>query len=563
MRKHFYAALAVTLCFALNASAQTLFTIDKEPVSVSQFLTAYKKNNAAAGKDVQGMKAYLDLYIASRLKIKEAKTRGIDTMPQLISDLQGLRRQILPSYLNDEAAINILVDEAFTRSQKDIHLAHIFIAAMGRDTMAAAQKAREAYGKLSGGEAFSDVAKQYSNDPSVMLNGGDAGFITVFGLPYHLENLIYKTAAGKASAVYRSKGGYHIFKNLGERKAVGRMKGAQILIALAPGATDNAKTAARRVADSIYKRLQAGDDFAKLATQFSNDVISAASNGVMPEFGVGDYEPLFENTIYGLAKDGAISKPFETAHGWHIVKRLARVPVATALTEKVKEALRVKVEQSDRINTTKDALAKRVILEAHLSEPTFNPDALWLYTDSLVNNKNPLPFTNSSNKDYLIQLGRKKVVLFDWIAYAQANRLAGNGSTSKQYGEQFWNSFIPHVALEYYKENLEDFNPLFRAQVEEFKDGNLFFEIMQQQVWGPAQTDTAALVNWYAAHRSNYMWKKSVDAVIFYASDAASANLLKKDLIKTPAGWKDHVAGLSEKIVADSNRFEIVSIPNP
>ena len=97
------------------------------------------------------------------MKIKEARSRGYDTLPQMVSDLDNLRQQILPNYLNDKEAVNKLVDEAYTRLQKDIHLAHIFVSFQQNgvvDTVAALKKLAEVQDRLKKGIAFSEVAKQ-------------------------------------------------------------------------------------------------------------------------------------------------------------------------------------------------------------------------------------------------------------------------------------------------------------------------------------------------------------------------------------------------------------------
>jgi len=286
---------AFCMLMALSSSAQTLFTYGSASVSADEFLRAFKKNNNSA-KDEKAMKEYLDLFIASRLKINEAKEKRYDTLPQLVTDLANLRQQILPSYINDKESINKLLNEAFSRSQKDIHVAHIFIAFTkngNTDVAGGDKKRQELVEKLSKGVKFDELAKQYSDDPSALNNGGDIGWVTVFTLPYELENVVYTTSPAKTSAVHTSKIGYHIFKNLGERKAVGRMKAAQILLAFPPGADDALKAGLKKTADSIYSRLQAGEDFGKLATSLSNDVISSASNGQMQEFGVAEFNPVF------------------------------------------------------------------------------------------------------------------------------------------------------------------------------------------------------------------------------------------------------------------------------
>ena len=79
---------------------------------------------------------------------------------------------------------------------------------------------------------------------------------------------------------------------------------------------------------------------------------------------------------------------------------------------------------------------------------------------------------------------------------------------------------------QYYRIHLEDFNDDFRNQMNEFSDGNLFFEIMQQEVWNKAQNDSAALQALYEKNKNKYIWKQSADAVIFFCSDEATAKKL-------------------------------------
>ena len=99
---------------------------------------------------------------------------------------------------------------------------------------------------MAKGEDFLIVAQQFSDDPSAKTNKGDLDYITVFTLPYEFENIIYSTAPGKYSKPYLSKAGYHIFKNLGERKAVGKIKVQQILLAFPPGTDEAGKKSIQR-----------------------------------------------------------------------------------------------------------------------------------------------------------------------------------------------------------------------------------------------------------------------------------------------------------------------------
>lgn len=559
--KKLLTAFCVLVSFSL--SAQTIFHYGNDSVSVQEFLKAYNKNKTDT-KTEKAFRDYLNLYIASRLKIKEAKYRGYDTLPQMVSDLDNLRQQILPNYLNDKEAVNKLVDEAYNRSQKDIHLAHIFISFQQNgivDSIAALKKLADVQEKLKSGADFSAVAKQYSDDPSAKTNGGDLDWITAFNLPYALENLAYSTPVGKTSQVYRSKAGYHILKNIAERKDAGRIKAEQILIAFPPNANDALKAADKKLADSLYQRLLRGDDFGKLATKFSNDVVSSAANGQMMEFGVGEYDPVFEQTVYSLQKN-AISKPFLTSHGYHIVKLLSKEPAINKTDAKAMETLRSKVEQSDRIATTKTALANKVLKEAGYKKENFSSAELWAFSDSILNYQKLNSPVHLNGTSGLIQIADKKFLVSDWIGYAQTFRYKNDGSGIKPY-PQLWDEFVQAMALNYYQNNLEKYNDEFRDQISEFKDGNLFFEIMQREVWGPAQTDSIALVNYFEKNRSNYNWQPSVDAVIFYANDMATAQTFTSELKKSPTEWHNLVGNYEEKIAADSSRFEVTQIPNP
>ena len=107
------------------------------------------------------------------------------------------------------------------------------------------------------------MAIAFSADPSVKTNKGDLGFLTVFSLPYDLETLAYKTPVGKFSAPYRSKNGFHIFKKTAERKSIGKLKVAQVLLKIPADADGATRADFKRRADSIYEAAMKGADFGK------------------------------------------------------------------------------------------------------------------------------------------------------------------------------------------------------------------------------------------------------------------------------------------------------------
>ena len=558
-------SLLFTLFIAASLSAQTLFTYADKSVTASEYTKAFNKVYPAPVPDkAKKMRDYLDLYINSKLKIHEAMTRGYDSMPGFIEEYTALRNQVIENYMNDAQSMNALVNEAFDRSQKDIKVQHIFIPyylnVNYSDSPVVKLKIQEAYMELQSGKSFDDVALKFSADPSVAKNKGHLGYITVFSLPYQFENVIYNLSPGKFSTPYKSNSGYHIFKNLGERKAVGRIKVSQILIAVPPGSDEPAKKKLAELADSIYNRLQKGDDFGKLATLFSNDVVSSASNGSMPEFGLGTFDPVFEAAAFSLTKNGEISKPFLTDHGYHLVKRTSLTPPQTVKNKKGLDMTRILVEKDGRVNVAKDKLYNKILAQTGYKQFNVDQAMLQMYLDSVLASRPPSLGNPVNKATALFSVGQSTKVVNDLLTYSITNRYKLDGSGVKPFNE-LNEEFKRSAVMDYYRAHLEEFNEEFNMQMKELKDGNLFFDIMMREVWSNAQSDTAGQRKFYDQNKSKYKWNYSADAVIFYCGDDATAKSFRDLLIKDKSKWKTVLENFSDKITSDSARFEVTKIP--
>ena len=558
-------SLLFTFLIATSLSAQTLFTYADKSVSASEYTKAFNKvYPPPVVNKANKMRQYLDLYINSKLKIHEATLRGYDTMPGFVEEYTALRNQVIENYMNDAQSLNALVDEAFKRSQKDIKVQHIFIpyylGVNYSDSSVVKLKMQEAYMELQSGKSFDDVALKFSADPSVAQNKGNLGYITVFSLPYQFENVIYNLAPGKFSAPYRSNSGYHIFKNVAERKAVGRIKVSQILIAVPPGSDSSAKKKLAALADSIYNRLQKGDDFGKLATSFSNDVVSSASNGSMPEFGLGTFDPAFEAAAFSLTKNGQISKPFLTDHGYHIIKRTSLTPPLAVKNKKSLDMIRTLVEKDGRVNVAKDKLYNKILAQTGYKQFNVDQAMLQMYIDSVLAARPPSLGNPVNKTTALFSVGQSTKIVNDLLTYSISNRYKTDGSGLKPFNE-LNEEFKRNAVMEYYRAHLEEFNEEFNMQMKELKDGNLFFDIMMREVWSNAQSDTAGQRAFYEQNKSKYKWNYSADAVIFYCSDSATARSFRNSLVKDKTKWRSAQENFSDRITLDSSRFEITKIP--
>jgi peptidyl-prolyl cis-trans isomerase SurA len=552
--------------FAITTmKAQTLLTYGNQSVSKEEFLKAYQKNNTGKNPTEQSYRDYLELYTRYKLKVKAAFELKLDTLPNQLAEMKNFRSQVVDSYIKDDETLNKLVNEAFLRSQKDIHLAHIFIAvpknALPADTLKAFQKATEVYTNLKQGKAFGDIAVMYSDDPSAKSNHGDVGYITLFTLPYELETLAYGTQPGQFSKPYRSKAGYHIFKNLGDRKAIGRMKAAQILFLFPPNATDTIKATVKQKADSVYTVLANGADFAGLAKKYSGDNLSYQTGGEMAEFGAGKYDPVFETAVFALSKDGQISQPILTGFGYHIIKRLGRKPIPEVNNKETFEAYRQKVMNDPRIEYSRKTLLQKILREENYKRSSVNENELWAYTDSFMLHKALPVWPDMNDKTVLFSLGKKNIMVKDWLDYNKTARPAKRSIDTKPDKEWF-DQYLQTAAFAEYREHLEDYNKDFAFQLNEFREGNLLFEIMQRRIWDKASSDSAGLQSYYESHKDKYWWESSADAVLFTCSnEKASSDLQKKIQQENISSWRKLIDSSAGSAQADSGRFELTQLP--
>jgi hypothetical protein len=98
-----------------------------------------------------------------------------------------------------------------------------------------------------------------------------------------------------------------------------RIRARHILLRFPENATPAQIDSVRALAESLRSRLVAGEDFATLARQYSQDTGSGANGGDLGSFGRGEMVPPFEEAAFSLAV-GEISQVVETTFGLHIIR---------------------------------------------------------------------------------------------------------------------------------------------------------------------------------------------------------------------------------------------------
>lgn len=558
MRKIGLALLSLALTAGLFA--QNVFTYGKNAVPKDEFVRAFNKNPNVTTDRKAALKEYLDMYINFKLKVQAAYDEGLEKDPTQQYEMDNFRRQIADNIINEQANVKELVKQAFERSQKEILLSQIFIPTVpGEDSMQQYQKIQEAYKALKEGKNFETACQEYSTDEDTRKSNGDLGYVTAFTLPYEFENVIYGLKPNEFSSPYKSKIGYHIFKNVSERKSLGSRRVAQILIAMPPGSSEEEKVLAQKKADSVYQLIKDGQNFGKIAAAVSNDLSSNNNNGELPEFTTGTYSPDFEQAAFGLKNTGDVSKPFQTAHGFHIIKLLEAKSAASDITDAATFAtVQEKVIKDNRMDQAKKALIGKILTQIKYKPATFKSKDLFAYTDSVLEEKKATVI-GVNGKTVIFSFAKKNITGEDWTTYVKSIK-NGSETFSPDYN-QLLKQYTNVAAEEYYRDHLGDYNADYAKQVQEFKEANLLFAIMEKKVWGTANMDSTGLKAYYNTHKEKYIWPASADALIITANNQQLSDSLLKKLKLDINNWRDITGKFESDVIADSGRYELSQLP--
>ena len=135
-------------------------------------------------------------------------------------------------------------------------------------------------------------------------------------------------------------------ERLSEFQSEEERRASHILIAIASGATDEEKAAARTKADEIYQQLtQSPGRFAELAREHSQDPGSAEQGGDLGFFQRGFMVKEFDDATFALTA-GEISSPVQTQYGYHIIRVDEIKTVETTPFEQVREQLMTEIGKS-------------------------------------------------------------------------------------------------------------------------------------------------------------------------------------------------------------------------
>ena len=258
--------------------------------------------------------------------------------------VRQLRQRVIQSNVQvSDTEIDLLIKNGGV-TRGELHLGHIQInlpdGATAEQIGSAAAEAEDVVRQLREGMDFAAAAIRYS-DAQNALEGGDLGWRSYDEVPTAFADLGEKLQPGEVAEPIRGPNGFHIVKLIEKREATTSMvteyHARHILIRNSELVSP--AQAEQKVRD-LRARILAGEDFAKLAKENSEDGNNANLGGDMGWFALNAYGTKVAEAVSSIP-DGAISEPFQTDVGWHILQRME-----TRTSDKTAEAQRDKARQT-------------------------------------------------------------------------------------------------------------------------------------------------------------------------------------------------------------------------
>lgn len=230
--------------------------------------------------------------------------------------------------VTDQEVQNFLAsDLGKMQLSEEFRLANILIpvseGASSGEIQTAEHQAREVYEQLRQGADFAQLAIARSASETA-LEGGEMGWRKAGQLPPPFDNLVSALAPGQVTEPVRTPGGFIILKLIEKRGGDTLVRDeVHVRHILLKPSEIRSEEDTRRLVERLYQRIQAGEDFAELARNFSEDPGSALNGGdlnwIDPNALVPEFRDVMSNT-----PSGELSKPFKSPYGWHVLQVLGR-----------------------------------------------------------------------------------------------------------------------------------------------------------------------------------------------------------------------------------------------
>ncbi|MBN8570026.1 MAG: peptidylprolyl isomerase [Ignavibacteria bacterium] len=539
---------SVTMIVACSSmkKKQVVAEIGNEKIYLYEYEKQFLKSNpnidSARSKSLQDRKDFLDLLIKFRLKVKDARERGLLSSADIQNDINEYKKNFLSAFLIDKKIVEPHIKDLYDMKKYEVRASHILInlpqTANAEDSIKAYKKADDAIKELKDGVDFVTVAKKYSDDFTVQQNNGDLYYFTAGMTVPEFEEEVYSLKVGDFSKKpRRTMYGLHIVKLTDKRPRFESIRASHILLQDTKDSLGNTVDSIGNYnkAKSILDRIKNGEDFAKLATEFSQDPGSAPKGGDLGFFDRRRMVQAFDSAAFTL-KPGQVSGLVRTQFGWHIIK-LTEVKEYSSF-DKQKDNLKQDYKKGKAF---KDEYAKYIEnakknLDFKMDDNAFNfVKSKFDETKTIGSYNFDSLFSASDRQKTIATFKDGNIKVEDIITFYNRNRDLSNSFANAENVKKLLDgaSELPILNAMAIKDKIEK-DADYIELLTEYENGLLSFKIDQEELWSKIKITNEDMMKYYDANKTKYQYTENNETKIRAFDDvkAEISNTLQQEKFK-------------------------------
>lgn len=528
----FFLSVLIAGC---SGSRATLATVGDEQVPLQEFEKMYAANNGGWEKaklsSVEDRKRFLDLFINYKLKLVEARNRGLLSDTAVQNELRAYRATIASSYMLNKELIEPRLREMHRRQMVEIRASHILVRlpanATPVDTLVAYTKADQLR-KMLATASFDSVAKQYSQDPSARVNNGDLGWFSQGRMVPEFEEAAYALQPGEVSRVpVRSQFGYHIIMVVARQPNKGAVRVSHVLKRFAPDFSDTA--AVRDSIDLIMRRITSGEiTFAQAAYLYTDDPGSKMRGGDLGFYERSAIPPDIGSILFSTNVN-TIAPPYRAPYGYHIF-----TVTETKALPSFEEAEKDLRQQYQQMYYAKDY---ENYVHSLVKQYNLNFDVSLRYElsrsfDTTMTAKNE-EWAHSINPEWLprtlFSFDGTSFTVRDFVNRVNSSQEFGTEMLTPDNVDEMIERFSESAIIEHHTSRLSVRYPEFEDLMKEYVNGTLIYRIEQDEIHNKTVVTDSLLHQYYEANKKRFRWPQRMNiAEIFVRSESLAVALYER-----------------------------------
>ena len=241
----------------------------------------------------------------------------------------------------------------------------------------------------------------------------------------------------------------------------------------------------------IYKELRKGEDFDKLAREYSEDRGTAEKGGALEWFGWGRMDPEFQKVAFSL-KQGQISRPVQTRWGYHIIRINNRRKVDKPNFSEQKETIKRRLE-SQRERELSDGYLEYLRSIANIR---YNEDAI----QKLIKTLPEVPEEAKEMK--LMSWAGGKITIGDFLGAQRGLGMFDTPEAVKSWISN-WLTYEKMLPAAAWRHRFE-YSPDIKKQVKQAEARFLIQEYQNSEIKKQVSVTDEEVLKYYKEHKNNY-----------------------------------------------------------